>query len=316
VAPDDPIRAPRGVRLPAVTDPTFLGLPRVAPEGATDGIVILGVPHGVPYPGREGDAGSSTAPAAIRHRSARLAAFIGHHDFDTGGPWLPNADRIRDGGDVPGDPADGAGNAARAETAVRSLVERGVVPVVLGGDDSIPIPVIAAFDGMGPLTVLQVDAHLDFRHEVEGVTHGYSSPMRRASEMGHVERVIQVGLRGVGSARPSDVADAEAAGGLLVTAREVRERGVGPVLDQLPPGGSVFLAFDLDGLDPAVCPAVNAPVPGGLSWDEATDLVSGAAARCRIVGAAFTELVPDRDPLGTSALVAARLVIRLLGALG
>jgi agmatinase len=300
--------------LAAVTAPTFLGLPAADPGSVSGGIAIVGVPFGVPYPGRDGP-GSSDAPAAIRHRSARLASFVGHHDFDTDGPMLPNADRILDCGDVPGDLADGAGNAARAEAAVRGLVERGATPIVLGGDDSIPIPVLAALDGLGPLTVLQVDAHLDFRHEVAGVTHGYSSPMRRASEMSHVERVVQVGLRGVGSARASDVADARAAGGLLVTAREIRAGGIDRVVDQLPAGASVFLAFDFDGLDPAVCAAVNAPVPGGLTWDEAADLVSGAASRCRIVGAAFTELVPDLDPSGASALVAARLVTRLMTAL-
>jgi agmatinase len=301
--------------LAAVTATTFLGLPTADPGTASGGIAIIGVPFGVPYPGRNGP-GSTDAPAAIRRRSARLAPFVGHHDFDSDAPMLPNADRIVDCGDVPGDPADGAGNAARAEATIRGLVGRDVTPVVLGGDDSVPIPVLAALDGHGPLTVLQVDAHLDFRHEVAGVTQGYSSPMRRASEMGHVDRVVQVGLRGVGSARPSDVADARAAGGLLVTAREVRAGGVGRVVEQLPAGASVFLAFDLDGLDPAVFPAVNAPVPGGLAWDEAADLVAGAAERCRIVGAAFTELVPDLDPSGSSALVAARLVTRLLGSMG
>jgi agmatinase len=245
----------------------------------------------------------------------RMAGFIGHHDFDTGKPMLPDAGRIVDCGDVAGDPVDGRGNAARAEAAVRSLLDRGVTPVVLGGDDSVPIPVLRAYADRGPLTALQVDAHLDFRDEVGGVPDGYSSPMRRASEMAHVSRVVQVGLRGVGSARPSDVDDARAAGGLLVTARELRERGVGWILEQLPPGAAVFLSIDLDGLDPSLCPAVSAPLPGGLSWDEAADLVSGAAARCRVVGAAFTELVPELDPSGYSALVTARLVIRLLSSI-
>ena len=293
---------------------TFLGVPAANPGSARGGVAILGVPHGVRY--AEGAAtGSAGAPSAIRGGSQRLAPFIGNHDFDTGAPMLPNAERIVDCGDVPGDPSDGAGSAARTEATVRGLLERDVIPVVLGGDDSIPIPVLAAYDGRGPLTVLQVDAHLDFRHEVAGETRGYSSPMRRASEMVHVERVVQVGLRGVGSARPMDVADARAAGGLLVTARELHERGVGWMIDQLPAGASVFIAFDLDGLDPSLCPAVNAPVPGGLTWDEAADLLSGVAERCRVVGAAFTELAPDRDPTGASALVAGRLVIRLLSAL-
>lgn len=294
---------------------TFLGLPAADPASVEADLAILGVPHGVPYSSTKSGPGCADAPDAIRRRSTRMAGFIGHHDFDTGKPMLPDAGRIVDCGDVPGDPADGAGNADRAETTVRTLLDRSVTPVVLGGDDSVPIPVLRAFADHGPLTVLQVDAHLDFRDEVGGVTEGYSSTMRRASEMPHVTRVVQVGLRGVGSARASDLDDARAAGGLVVTARELRERGVGWVLEQLPEGGAIFLAFDLDGLDPGLCPAVSAPLPGGLSWDEAGDLVSGAATRCRVVGAAFTELVPERDPSGYSALVAARLVIRLLSAI-
>jgi agmatinase len=294
---------------------TFLGLPAADPAAVEADFAILGVPYGVPYPSTKSGSGCADAPAAIRRRSARMASFLGHHDFDTGKPMLPNSGRIVDCGDVPGDPADGPGNADRAETMVRALLDRSVIPVVLGGDDSVPIPVLRAYADHGPLTVLQVDAHLDFRNDVGGVTEGYSSTMRRASEMAHVKRVVQVGLRGVGSARPSDLDDARAAGGLVVTARELRERGVGWVLEQLPEGEAIFLSFDLDGLDPSLCPAVSAPLPGGLSWDEAGDLMSGAATRCRVVGAAFTELVPERDPSGYSALVAARLVIRLLSAL-
>lgn len=298
-----------------MSNSTFLELPAGDPATVSGGLAILGVPFGVPYPPGVHAAASTGGPAAVRARSARLAAYVGHHDFDTGQPMLGGSARIVDCGDVPGDPDDGAGNAARAEAAVRTLLDHDVVPIVLGGDDSIPIPVLAAYEGRGPITVLQVDAHLDFRDEVAGVRNGYSSPMRRASEMEHVGDMFQVGLRGVGSARAGEVADAQARGNRLVTARELRERGVGWVLEQLPEGASVFISFDLDGLDPSLCPGVNAPAPGGLSWDEIGDLLSGTATRRPIVGAAFTELAPDRDPSGASALVAARLVIRLLSAI-
>jgi agmatinase len=299
----------------SASSPTYLNLPAADPESVQAEIAILGIPFGVPYPAAEASGPCAEAPAAIRQRSSRLASFVSHHDFDTGAPMLPRPERVVDCGDVPGDPSDGPGNSARAEATVRTLLDQGVVPVILGGDDSVPIPVLAAYADRGPVTVLQVDAHLDFRDEVHGVTRGYSSTMRRASEMAHVARIVQVGLRGVGSARTSDVGDARAAGGLLVTAREVRERGVGWVLEQLPAGASVFISFDLDGLDPSLCPAVSAPAPGGLSWDEAGDLLSGTATRCRVVGAALTELVPERDRSGYSALVAARLGIRLLSAI-
>lgn len=296
---------------------TFLGLPSVRPGALSAGeadVAILGIPFGVPYSSPGLTAGCADAPAAIRARSRRLAHFADHHDFDLGGPMLVASPplRIVDAGDVPGSPEDGAGNSARAEAAVRSLLAAGVVPVVLGGDDSVPIPVLRAYAGRAPLTVVQVDAHLDFRDEIGGVRDGYSSAMRRAAEMEHVERIVQVGLRGVGSARTSDVADARTAGNLLVTARELRERGVPWLLEQLPPNVSVFVAFDTDGLDPSVASAVSGISPGGLSYDEAGDLLAGVATRCRVVGAAFTELAPARDLNDVSTLVVVRLVMRLL----
>lgn len=283
----------------------FLDLPVETDLDQIDApVAFLGVPHGWPYPGTGTTAGCADAPAAIRRRSLRMARFRGHWDFDLDGPMdLPQA---VDAGDVPGDPLDGPGNAHRTTEAVRALLERGVLPVCIGGDDSVPIPILRAFEGRGPLTVVQVDAHLDFRDEVDGVRDGYSSPMRRASEMGHVDRIVHVGLRGVGSARPSDVEESRAAGNLLVTARELHERGIPWLLEQLPADGRLFLSFDCDGLDPSVFPGVSALAPGGLTYDESVDLLRGVGPR--LVGAAITEFVPDRDNHELSALVACRLI--------
>jgi arginase family enzyme len=85
----------------------------------------------------------------------------------------------------------------------RQVLDRGAVPFLLGGDDSLPIPMLEAFGAHRGkrLTILQIDAHIDWRDEVGGERLGLSSTMRRASEMGHVERIIQVGQRGIGSAR-------------------------------------------------------------------------------------------------------------------
>jgi agmatinase len=303
-----------------VSATTFLGVPSTdvgALAAREADAVILGVPYGVPYPSPGLAVGCADAPAAIRARSERLARFVSHHDFDLDGPMIPAGTRFRvvDAGDVPGTADDGPGNATRAVAAIRAVLDAGAVPVLLGGDDSVPIPALRAFDGRGPLTVVQVDAHLDFRDQVAGVRDGYSSPMRRASEMAHIERIVQVGLRGVGSARTADVDAARAAGNQLVTARELGERGVGWLIDQLPPDASVFLAFDLDGLDPSVAPAVSGASPGGLSYQQGSDLVRGIVGRCRLAGAAFTELVPTLDSNDLSALVVVRLVSQLLGAL-
>lgn len=271
-------------------------------------VALLGVPHGWPYTRPGATAGCAEAPAAVRRRTQRLARFVDHWDFDLDGPMRLPA--LVDAGDVPGDPLDGPGNAGRTREAVTAILDRGAIPVCIGGDDSVPIPILRAYEGRGPITVLQVDAHLDFRDEVDGVREGYSSPMRRAAEMGHVDRIIQVGLRGVGSARAPDVEDARAAGNLLVTAREIRERGVAWLLEQMPADASVFVSFDCDGLDPSVAPAVSAPAPGGLSYGEAADVLSGIGRR--LAGAAFTEYVPALDVNEITALVIARLIGRLL----
>jgi len=288
----------------------FLGLPvetdlaRIRAD-----VAILGVPHGWPYPRPGTTAGCAEAPAAVRRESQRLARFIGHWDFDLDGPMELRSSV--DAGDVPGEATDGRGNSERTTDTVRAILDAGAIPICIGGDDSVPTPILRAFEGRGPITVLQVDAHLDYRDEVDGVREGYSSPMRRASEMSHVERIVHVGLRGVGSARVSDVEDSRAAGNLLVTARELRERGVPWLLGQLPSDASIFLSFDCDGLDPSVFPAVSAISPGGLDAREGMELVRGIGHR--LAGAIISEYVPRMDPSGLSAAVAARLVTRLLG---
>jgi agmatinase len=290
-------------------EPGFLSAPIQPDVGRLDGeAAILGVPHGWPYPRPGSSAGCAEAPAAVRRRSARLGRFVDHWDFDLDGPMRPRS--FTDLGDVPGSPDDGPANSRRTRDTVAAILERGAIPICIGGDDSVPIPILAAYEGRGHIVVLQVDAHLDFRDEVQGIRDGYSSPMRRAAEMAHVDRIVQVGLRGVGSARASDVGDARAAGNLLITARELRQRGVPWLLDQLAPDPSVFVSFDCDGLDPAIMRAVSAPAPGGLTYDEAWDLLRGI--RSRLAGAVFTEYVPALDVNEIGALTISRLISALL----
>ena len=271
-------------------------------------VAILGVPYGWPYPRPGATAGCAEAPASVRLASQRLARFRGHWDFDLDAPLLPldRGPRLVDAGDVPGSSMDGPGNSARTSEAVRAVLDAGAVPVCIGGDDSVPIPILRAYDGRGPITVVQIDAHLDYRDEVDGIREGYSSPMRRATEMAHVERVIHVGLRGVGSARSADVEDSRAAGNLLVSASQLHEHGVPWLVMQIPADASVFLSFDCDGLDPSGFPAVSAGSPGGLTFQEAAGVVLGIGRR--LCGAVVTEFVPDMDESGLSARAAARIV--------
>ncbi len=305
------------VRIPGPEFTSFLGVDTVTDLQTLEAeFAVLGIPFGVPYDMRGVASGASEAPQAVRKRSARFGRFLEHYDFDLGGELLAGRRiRIVDCGDVVADPRDLPGNAARAVDAVRAVVQSGAVPIVLGGDDSVPALVLKGFEGRGPVHVLQIDAHIDFRHEVDGVLDGYSSPMRRAAEMGWVERIVHVGLRGVGSARPADVADSRGRGNVLITAREVHEGGIERVIREFPEGAGVYVAIDCDGLDPSVMPGTSCPMPGGLSFYETAGLIQGLVRRCRVVGMDVAEFFPALDIQGVTALAITRLITILIGSM-
>jgi agmatinase len=215
-------------------------------------------------------------------------------------------------GDLPyGD--DAAANRETIRSAVSAILDRGAVPLVLGGDDSVPIPMLQAFEGRGKFTIVQVDAHIDWRDEVDGERWGLSSTMRRASEMDHIERIIQVGARNIGSARPQDLADAKAWGAQFFTARDVARDGLQPVLNAIPAGSNVIICFDCDALDPSIMPAVIGRAAGGLGYWQAVELMTGIAEKSRIAGFDLVEFMPAQDVDGLGALTAHRIVATAMG---
>ena len=301
---------------------TFMGLP-ACPDVAQLGSrldargAILGVPGVTPY----GSVGAYCAdgPAAIRAALAGYANNLGHVDFDAGEPMFDGRPGIVDCGDMAFDPGNFAANRARLRQTVGQILDAGAVPILLGGDDSMPIPMFEAYAGRGRFTILQIDAHIDWRDEVEGERFGLSSGMRRASEMAHVERIVQVGQRGIGSARASDLADARDWGVHFFPARGVAQTGISSVLELIPDGAEIIVALDADGLDPSVLPAVIGRAPGGLGYWDVVNLIEGAASRGRLAGFEIAELMPARDVDGLGAEVAARIVanvVRLVGRQG
>jgi agmatinase len=290
---------------------SFLDLPKATvAEGASADVAILGAPAATPYPSV--GAYCAGGPAAIRAGIANWAGARDHMDFDLGGAMVAAGTSAVDCGDLAYD-GDAAGNRARIAGAVGMLLDGGAVPVVIGGDDSIPIPLFQAFERRGKFTVLQIDAHIDWRDEVQGIRLGLSSTMRRASEMGWIERIIQVGARGTGSARVSDYRDALAAGVRFFFADAVQERSIEPVLAEVPAGGNVLLTIDCDGLDPTIMPAVIGPAPGGLSYWQAVGLMRGVARKARMAAFDIVEFMPERDHQQRGALTAARLVANAIG---
>lgn len=275
--------------------------------------VLFGAPHGTPYKDIDNEPYAGAANA-MRAAMEEDSAWPDHWDFDLDGPLLGDgAFTLADAGDLKTSSQDAAGNRASIETATAQILAAGAVPIMLGGDDSTPIPFIKALAPAGPLTIVQVDAHIDWRDERRGEPLGFSSTMRRASEMDHVERIIQVGIRGLGSARREEVEIARDWGAEIVTARALHEQGVSAALQHLPEGANCMITFDCDALDSSIMPAVMAPTPGGLSYTQAIDLVAGVAARGRPVAFDMIEFVPERDANGTAAFTAARIVANVIG---
>jgi agmatinase len=302
-----------GAMFGATETETFLGLPRAENLAALDAkIAILGAPCATPY--RSVGPYCAGAPRAIRAAIAGYAANLHHVDFDIGGPIFPGPIAAVDGGDL-ACTEDPAANRIAIRQAVATVIARGAAPIIIGGDDSVPIPVFEACHDRGPLTIVQIDAHIDWREEVAKERWGLSSTMRRASEMPHVERIVQVGQRAIGSARPGDFADAKAWGVIFVPARAVHEHGIAPVLDAVPAGAQVLLTLDCDGLDPTIMPGVIAPAPGGLTYWQAIGILRGVAAKARIAAFDIVEFVPERDVAGLGALTAARIIVNVLGLL-
>ena len=176
-----------------------------------------------------------------------------------------------------------------------------------------PIPFIAAYSDQPAIVILQIDAHIDWRDAVQGERWGLSSTMRRASEMAHVERIIQIGQRGIGSARTGDLRDAVAAGVAFVPAGEVARAGVSRAVDLIPEGAEVVICLDVDALDPSVMPAVIGRTAGGLSYWQVMELIGAVAEKGRIVAFDMVEFMPDRDIDGMGAMVAAQMLAGVIG---
>jgi agmatinase len=296
----------------------FLGGRRLPyQDGERSAFAFIGLPMGSPYDTRGVNSPAAGAPTHIRESSwvQEFAGEVGHYDFDLGGPLMPSGrpPDLVDYGDVQADPRDLDGSKRYASEVVRSALQRGALPLVIGGDDSIPPIVLRAYEGLGTLNVLHIDAHIDFREEVGGVADGYSSPIRRIRELPWVDRIVQVGIRGVGSAREQDVREALALGNTIIKADDVHDHGIGWVIDQLTWQAPWFIAIDVDGFDPSVTPATAYPLPGGLTYRQGAALVRAIAGRGLLAGMDVTEIYPGLDVRALTALAVVRLLVTAMG---
>ena len=312
------------VEAPGALPHTFLNYPLALDLDHLEAdIAILGIPYGMPYAVREQANDQSHAPDAIRRGyfgTDLLADYVrNHYDWDLGGPLLDGTEtRVVDCGNVTAVLGDPKEHYRRAEQAAQKIFAAGATLITLGGDHGVPIPVMRALEekakDLCPVTLVHVDAHLDWRDEVNGEPEGYSSPIRRASEMDWIGTIVQIGMRSIGSARETEVADARAYGAEIITAYELHDHGMEAVLDKIPDGGPYYLTIDADGLDPTIMPAVLAPTPGGLTWHQTRKLIHGLVAKGRVLGMDLVEIAPSHDVRDLTIVHAERLICNFIGA--
>jgi agmatinase len=273
-------------------------------------VVIIGAPYDM---GTQVRSGTRFGPRGIRNAST-IYETVGYYDSEFDEVYLDGV-RIVDCGDVDMIHSRPDLCLANVEEAIAKILKRGALPVTLGGDHSIPIPILRAFNGTGSLAVVQIDAHLDFVDERFGVREGHGNVMRRIAEMDHVVGIAQIGIRGPGSSDPKDFEDARRMGSVIIGPREFRRIGVDQVLERIPQAERCYVTIDCDGFDPALMPGNGSPSPGGFTYHEVVDLLRGLAARSEIVGFDFVEVAPVYDPTEITQQTAARVILDFLGAI-
>jgi agmatinase len=275
-------------------------------------VAVMGAPFDF---GCQWRSGARMGPRAIREASTLFSfGHAGAYDFEDDVTYLdPAKVTIVDIGDADIVHTDTEQSHANIEFGVRKILAAGAIPVVMGGDHSVNIPCINAFDDQEPIHVVQIDAHLDFVDERHRVRFGHGNPMRRAAEKSYVTGLSQIGIRNVSSTAKDGYVDARAMGSDIQSVRHVRAMGVDGMLQRIPAGARYYVTVDIDAFDPSIAPGTGTPSHGGFLYYEVLELLAGLAKRGEIVGLDLVEVAPDYDQSGSTSTLAAQLLMNIIG---
>ncbi|MEO0772602.1 MAG: agmatinase [Pseudomonadota bacterium] len=298
--------------LPFVGISTFGKRPYVADWGSIDAdVAILGAPFDF---GTQWRSGARFGPRGVREASTLFSfGHAGAYDHEDDATYLPGDVRIVDIGDADIVHTNTEKSHDNIEEGVRAILKAGALPVTIGGDHSINIPCINAFDNHGDIHVLQIDAHLDFVDERHGVRFGHGNPMRRAAEKPYVTGLTQLGIRNVSSTAKEGYADARARGSDILSVRQVRKLGPEATAARLPKGAQVYITIDIDAFCPSIAPGTGTPSHGGFLYYDVLEILQQVAQNHDIVGIDLVEVAPDYDPTGSTSILAAQVLLNLLG---
>jgi guanidinobutyrase len=297
-----------GNEMPRFGGPaTMMRLPAADSSRGLDACFV-GVPLDI---GTSNRSGARFGPRQIRAESALLRPY---NMATRAAPF--DSLQVADIGDVPINTFNLQDSVGLIESAYQQILSDHCIPLTLGGDHTIVLPILRAMHEMhGPVGLIHVDAHADINDAMFGekITHG--TPFRRAVEEGLLicEKVVQIGLRGTGYS--ADDFDWPISKGFRVaTAEECWYRSLEPLMKevrQMMGDSPIYISFDIDGLDPAFAPGTGTPEIGGLTITQGLEIIRGCRS-LNVVGCDLVEVSPAYDLSGNTSLTAANLLYEML----
>ncbi|MEO1052738.1 MAG: agmatinase [Bacteroidota bacterium] len=277
-------------------------------------IAVLGIPYDEATAMRPG---SRQAPRAIRDASGRFG-FLGRGKNSKGfydinrDKQIMQGVRIVDCGDADTIYFSQDRNFDIIYNKVKAILSKGALPVVLGGDHSISYPVLRAYEDFEPLTIILIDAHLDYKDHIMGLKYTNNSPFRRAIELGFVKQIISFGIRGIKSTNV-DVQESRDHGNLVFSNYDVFDQGVDKLLEQLPASiGNYYVSIDIDGLDPSIAPGTESPEAEGLTFTQVKHIAQGLSKKGKLVGLDLVEVNPYLDHAELTQHMSVQILIEVM----
>ncbi len=297
-----------GNEMPRFAGPgTMMRLPAADSAAGLD-VCFVGIPMDI---GASWRSGTRFGPKQIRAESNMLRPY----NMWTGAAPFDGL-KVADIGDVPINTFDLKDSVRRITEFYDALLTHDVIPLTLGGDHTLTLPVLRSIARKhGPVGLIHIDAHADINEHMFGEKIAHGTPFRRAYEEKLIDpkRTYQIGLRGTGYTA-EDFDEARDWGFTVIQAEELWYKSTAPLIERIwgeLGDGPVYLTYDIDSLDPAYAPGTGTPEIGGLTPPQAMELVRGCRG-LNLVGCDLVEVSPPYDPSGNTALVGANLLYEML----
>jgi len=297
-----------GNDMPRFAGPaTMMRLP-AAPTAEGLDACFIGVPMDI---GTSNRAGTRHGPRQIRAESCMLRPY----NMATGAAPFDRL-QVADIGDVAINTFDLKKSVLLIEAAFDKVLAHDCVPLTLGGDHTLTLPILRAMAKKhGPVALVHIDAHADINEHMFGEAIAHGTPFRRAFEEGLLaaDRVFQIGLRGTGYS-PDDFDWSRRQGFTVVPAEDCWQKSLVPLMDEVRArigDHPVYLTYDIDSLDPAFAPGTGTVEIAGLSTWQALEIIRGCKG-LNLIGGDLVEVSPPYDPSGNTALIGANLLYEML----